>query len=154
MAIQLGNHVRDRVSGFEGFVTSRHDFLHGSVQFGVTGPTTERHPEGVTVCIDEATLEKTDKPGTEDTVKQADTPSVSFGDEVEDTVSGYRGVVNRLGVYLNGCVLVSIQARADKDMKVPDRCWVDHKQVKVIKPKKVDVPQKRTGGPSSIIARS
>lgn len=34
--IQLGQHVRDEVTGFEGIVTSRVEYLTGCTQYGVT----------------------------------------------------------------------------------------------------------------------
>lgn len=39
MTIKLGDHARDDISGFEGVVTSRHEYLNGCTRFGISPKT-------------------------------------------------------------------------------------------------------------------
>lgn len=41
MSIELGNKVRDLVTGFEGIAISRIEYLNGCVQIGVKGPAVD-----------------------------------------------------------------------------------------------------------------
>lgn len=57
---------------------------------------------------------------------------IRLGDEVQDKVTGAKGIVVALTVWLNGCIRASIQQKVEKDNKVPDTFCVDVAQLKVI----------------------
>ena len=72
---------------------------------------------------------------------------VNLGDEVIDLVTGFKGIAIGRSVFLNGCVRVGIQAKADKDGKVTDAIWFDEPQLKVTKRGAVKICPQDTGGP-------
>ena len=72
----------------------------------------------------------------------------NLGDEVKCKVTGFRGVVTSKTVYLNGCKQAGVQAPLGKDGKWGENYSIDESQLELIKAKKVDVEQKKVGGPS------
>ncbi len=54
--IELGDHVKDPVTGFEGTVTSRTQFLHGCQRCGVTAHTLGKEGKEILATFDEAQL--------------------------------------------------------------------------------------------------
>jgi hypothetical protein len=63
--------------------------------------------------------------------------AIRLGDEVQDKVSGAKGIVIALTVWLNGCVRASVQQKTRKDGAVPDAFCVDIAQLKMVTPGKV-----------------
>jgi hypothetical protein len=74
---------------------------------------------------------------------------INLGDEVEDTVSGFKGIAISRHIYLQGCDRIGIQPPMKKDGTLPDAISFDEPQLKVTKPKKVErkAAQKNPGGP-------
>ena len=74
---------------------------------------------------------------------------VNLGDEVRDTLSGFRGIAIARHIYLHGCERISIQPPVDKEGKLPETACFDEPQLEVIREKKQTrkVPKKKTGGP-------
>lgn len=72
------------------------------------------------------------------------------GVEVQDTISGFKGIVDCCALWLNGCRRYSVQPKIKKgDVKKPDSIWIDEETLIQISDgvnKKV-IPSK-TGGPS------
>ena len=74
-----------------------------------------------------------------------------LGKKVKDKITGLEGIAVSKCIFLNGCVQYAIQAKIDKDGKIPDEKWIDAQQLEVIEPvakKKVsdDMPKKYSGG--------
>lgn len=55
--IELGNKVKDTVSGLIGIATQKTEYLNGCVQYGVTAPIKKDNTDIVTYSIDEGQLE-------------------------------------------------------------------------------------------------
>lgn len=74
---------------------------------------------------------------------------VNLGDEVKDTVSGFRGIAVASHDYLQGCTRICIQPKVGKDGKLPDIRTFDEPALEVIKAKKVirKAQKKDPGGP-------
>ena len=72
---------------------------------------------------------------------------LKLGDEVRDTVTGFRGIAIAKTEYLHGCARIAVQPRVDKDGKVPDSCTFDEPQLELIEKQRVDDGEKQTGGP-------
>ena len=72
---------------------------------------------------------------------------VNLGDEVTDTVSGFKGIAVSRHSYLQGCDRISIQPSIDKNGKLMDSESFDEPQLKVLKTKKVKQGPRITGGP-------
>lgn len=73
--------------------------------------------------------------------------TVELGDEVEDLVSGMRGIVVARTEWLNGCLRATIQAPMGEDKKLPSAESFDHEQLNVITAKKVKAKVPETNGP-------
>jgi len=54
---KLGDKVRDKISGLEGIITSRIEFLNGCVQYGIQPPVTPDGTMQEVEYIDEEQLE-------------------------------------------------------------------------------------------------
>jgi hypothetical protein len=64
-----------------------------------------------------------------------------LGHQVEDRVTGYKGVVASISFDLYGCVQAVVNPGMDKDGKLQDQCWFDVSRLKVMSDKPVmDVP--------------
>jgi len=61
---------------------------------------------------------------------------INLGDEVIDTVSGFKGVAISSHHYLNGCTIITIQPKISKDGKLPEAQAFDEPQLKIISNKK------------------
>ena len=76
---------------------------------------------------------------------------VELGDQVEDVVSGFKGIVMARTEWLNGCARIVVQPKVGKDRKMPDNACFDEPQLKIIKrantPKPVRKQRASTGGP-------
>jgi hypothetical protein len=73
---------------------------------------------------------------------------VQLGDEVKDTVTGFKGTAVAITEWLHGCRRVLIQPVVDKDGKHVDSYQVDEPQVQVLTPKAVERGSNDTGGPA------
>lgn len=60
--IKVGDKVKDKVSGLEGTVVSRTEYLNGCIQFGVQPKLQKGKTDIVTWNIDEEQLESIGKP--------------------------------------------------------------------------------------------
>jgi hypothetical protein len=78
---------------------------------------------------------------------------VKLGDEVKDTVSGFKGTVVSIIEYLNGCVRAGVQGKCGKDGKLREAEWIDVSQLVLTKAKTPPKVLKRTGGPGPVPQR-
>jgi len=74
---------------------------------------------------------------------------VTLGDEVKDTITGFKGIAISRHSYLQGCDRISVQPPIDKEKKLPELQTFDEPQLEVVKPKKVKrkAPKDDPGGP-------
>ena len=73
----------------------------------------------------------------------------NFGDKVEDTISGYTGVIVTFLEYDRGCIQYAVQAKAPKVGKLPHPEYIDEGHLILIKSKKqleTPDPPRRRGG--------
>lgn len=74
---------------------------------------------------------------------------ITLGDEVQDKVSGFKGIAIASHLYLHGCTRISVQPKMDKKTgKLPDASSFDEPQLKILKKNKVKQGSHKTGGPS------
>lgn len=78
---------------------------------------------------------------------------ITLGSKVLDTVTGFTGIAESYIVHKNGCVRISIQARVDKDGKIPESSWFDIDDIElvgeiVITRQLLQVPDEREPGGS------
>ncbi len=73
---------------------------------------------------------------------------IHLRDEVEDTITGFKGTVIARSDWLNGCTQFAVKPRVNKAGEEMDAQWIDWQQLKVTKaftPKKK--PVRAVGGP-------
>lgn len=154
MKIQLGMTVKDKVTGFMGVAESKAEYLHGCDRWDVQPVMKEDGSVPESKMIDEPQL-KVINNGTLVMVPLPSPPvKAKLGIEVEDPISGIKGIVAGRAVYLNGCVRILIAPKHDGKL-VKDYClhWVDEPQIEIVKPGLFSKPRsaeqgtKKTGGP-------
>lgn len=151
--IKLGSKVRDVASGFTGYAIAYSVQLSGTRRYGI-----QPYVEGGAECkdafdVDDALLEVIDE-GISDraTAPNPDIP-IKCGHEVEDPVTGLKGTVTMMTLWINGCVICLVQPKG-KGEKVPEAVWVDWKRLKVkskgvAEDSKKPLKREKTGGPSA-----
>lgn len=70
----------------------------------------------------------------------------NLGDEVEDNITAFGGVVVARIEYLNGCIRYEVQPKKLKDGKAIETAFIDETQLKIIKKTLIPKEIKRTGG--------
>jgi hypothetical protein len=143
--VERGDEVVCRVTGFKGVTTGEETRLQGMVRYDVQPPVDKdgKIPEAYTIDVNN--LEVVTKAKVKSAPKlQTD---LNLGDEVEDKLTGFRGVVTVQGVSLNGCVRMVVQPKLDKDGKLPESKGFDVDRLKRIEKAKVPEGQRKTGGP-------
>ena len=79
--------------------------------------------------------------------------NIELGDEVEDKVTGFKGIAIARHTYLEGCDRISIQPKIKKDGTLVEPSSFDEPTVKIIrrsivKPAHIEEPRiRKTGGP-------
>ena len=73
---------------------------------------------------------------------------IILGQEVKDVITGLKGTAVARNCWLNGCVRIGIQAKVNKDGKVPDVEWADEKQVSVLNKGKIKQTRHNPAGPT------
>lgn len=109
--INLGQTVKDTVSGFTGIVHSRTEFLTGNVQLSLQPPVKDGTlPDLQVFDIHQLTAvpKKTDLP-----FIPAPFTGVVLGEEYRDIVTGFAGVAVRRVTFLNGCVYYVLMGSFD-----------------------------------------
>lgn len=72
---------------------------------------------------------------------------VKLGDEVIDTITGFKGIAVGNTTWIHGCSRITIQPKGlDKDGKIFEPQTFDEPQLKIIKKKKVKEGNHTTGG--------
>lgn len=72
---------------------------------------------------------------------------VNLGDEVQDTVTGFKGIIVAKTDFIHGCTRVSVQPKVGKDGKIPEAQAFDAPALKVLKAAVVKRSHNNTGGP-------
>lgn len=150
--IERGDEVECVNTGFKGIVTGEGFNLQGIKRFDVQSPVTKKGKMGDSYTIDETSLKVIEK--NKVPAKPPVKYDVGLGDEVEDTVSGFKGVITGLTVCQNGCSLVSVQPKVNEKGELPDYKVFDLGRLKAIQKKKVAEGQRKTGGPMEKTQRS
>jgi hypothetical protein len=111
--IQLGNTVKDPISGFVGIAITRSDMMNGNVQYGLQPPGA---PDKLSDAnyIDHHLLEVIDEGYAGKLPPVASTMGIEFGDEVCEDQSGLTGIVIEQITFMNGCIYFLVQPPLNK----------------------------------------
>ncbi len=74
------------------------------------------------------------------------------GQRVEDSLTGFNGIIDGAAIWINGCVRYSVIPKIKKGENTrPEGWWIDEAQLNLLDDgitKEAEKRQKRTGGPS------
>lgn len=157
--ITIGCVATDITSGFEGTVTAKNELFNGNVQYSIQPKAikgAEKLPEAYS--IDEVSLKFKNKGVSENAVKAQHT-DIKLGDEVEDIISGHKGVATTKTTFLNGCVYFEVVTKSNEAKKFDSSTmFLSCTRLKKTTAKKVEpiVPkgEEPTGGPSTRARRA
>lgn len=148
--ISLGNVVKDLASGFTGMAISRNELFNGNVQFGIQPELVAGAPSTLpdALCIDHQLLDVV----YDGMANRATVPNpalFNIGDEVEDEVTGHRGIATSKTIFLNGCTYFLVVSKREKKVESQEM-FLDQSRLKLVMAAKVAVGgQLGTGGPVS-----
>lgn len=162
--IQLGQKVKDLVTGVEGIACVISDHWHGSVRIEIQPPKKKDGSVPDIHCCDAAQIKvMVTKPIID--VPQHPPAKFEYGQKVKDPISGYVGTVNGRALFLNGCVRVGVQAHKDDYIKgaakLDGGTWLPEEVLEpagwTIKQKETKAKEattrKRPGGPADRVTR-
>ncbi len=72
---------------------------------------------------------------------------IPMGVEVEDKITGFKGIVTGFCTYISGCNQVLVQPRLDKDEKFVEGRWLDEQRLTVISARNMRVTLDNTETP-------
>ena len=67
---------------------------------------------------------------------------VYLGDEVKDSISGFKGLATGRIEYLTGCVQILVAAKNQKVGEKPTECWLDEQRLVVTNAGAYGLPKK------------
>lgn len=66
---------------------------------------------------------------------------IELGQMVEDVVTGFKGRVTGMTIWMSGCDQAIVQPLLDKSGKKPDTEWFDVNRLKILKDKRLIISQ-------------
>lgn len=119
--IAIGCVAVDLASGFEGTVITKNELFNGNIQYALQPKApkgSDKLPESYAF---DAVLLKYKGKGVSDKATPAQATDIQVGDEVEDIVSGIKGIATTKTTFLNGCVYFEVTTPEDKAKKVESK---------------------------------
>jgi hypothetical protein len=156
--IKLGCIAVEQASGVEGTVISMMETFNGNVQYAIQPKTGKDNKMPEAWNFDRA-LVKYKAKGISDQATPAQATDVQVGDEVEDIISGHKGIAASKTTFINGCVYFDVQSKGNPAKKIEATAMfisctrlkkTSKATLKPIMPK----GEKPTGGPSSRAMRA
>lgn len=129
--LTIGCTGRDITSGIEGIITSRTTFLTGNVQFSIQVKSKKDGAYIDPMSFDIHQVDFVDAGVSARAIACPTETGITLGEEVEDLVSGFKGIAMRKCEFMNGCVYYSVQAKKDKD-NTSKEDFIEYRRLKVI----------------------
>lgn len=130
--IKLGDRVRDRITGKIGTATERHFHLNGCVYIAVDSPD-----GGESIADNVQRFELLQRrPDFHRADETMDNAHVKLGDEVKDTMSGFKGHAVAWAVTLFGSHRVGIDPGVKKDGTLGELTFFDECRIELVASKK------------------
>lgn len=146
----LGDKVKDIITGFTGITVSHLHYLYNQDRWGVVSQDLKDGKPMEPYYLDETSLELIDEK-TNLIIPNFPELTIQLGDYARDRLSDFQGTVSGLGYWLNGCIRVGIQPKDLTKEGIPvDEIWFPMSQMKVIRKATVESqpqPKKKPGGP-------
>lgn len=152
--INIGDKAKCTVTGIEGIVVARHDYLYGVPRVAIqpSGSFEGKAHESIHMDILQAELVQAGAVSRKGTV--ADKEGIALGSKAKCKVTGFEGICVGKGEWLYACtkVLLQPQELLPKTGHPVEGIWFDQPGVNVLKaPKKElvqDEKKRTTGGPN------
>lgn len=147
MNIELGDKVRDRVTGFEGIVVATSKWAHNADSVGIQKQEIFNGKVDECLWIDVTPrLELIEKGFLSDIVVPAEKHDFNLLDEAQDTITPFKGKIVCFTTWSSGCVRACLCSdKLDKDSKSVEM-WLPVSQIVKTKTAEQEVSNKR-GGP-------
>lgn len=131
--VELGDMVKDKITGFEGLALEKSEYLNGCVQFEVQPKIDKEGKIPEPSHIDEQQLEVIEIADTNLVFIPRDSdPAIALGEEVKDTLLGFKGVAISRSTSISGYVQYDVQPKKDKEGKLPDSAYVSARHLEII----------------------
>lgn len=79
---------------------------------------------------------------------------INLGDEVVDTITGFKGIAIGRTTWITGCDRISVQPKGvNKEGKLFETQSFDEPMLEVVKAKKIKEGTHKTGGPRSTVTK-
>lgn len=142
---QLGAVYTDKVTGFTGTAVNRVHYMVRSSQLGLLPRSKEPNKLEEAEFFDFQRLTLAEETTVVITAGVDTKPfKFSFGDEVQDPMTGVKGTVIAVCEHLDGCITFGVVGKADKDGKPPSTNYISEHSLKLVKAAK-PVEPRRTG---------
>jgi hypothetical protein len=109
----LGRIATDTVNGLKGVVIAKAEFLYSPMRIEVMPTKLDKGKSMKGVWLDEART----KIGAVKIKVKSPTPTVKLGEEVVDSLTGFKGVATGRYTFLNGCMQIEVSPKELKDGK-------------------------------------
>ncbi len=158
--ITIGCVVTDLATGFEGVVTSSNEMFNGNIQYAVQPKATkgsEKLPDSF--AFDAIGLRFKDK-GISDSAVAPQFTDIRVGDEVEDIITGHKGIAVTKATFLNGCIYFDVVKKANEAEKIESTSmFLSASRLKKtlaepVKPVTAVKGERPTGGPTTRALRA
>jgi hypothetical protein len=116
--IKLGVEARDVATGFTGIVTQRIDQLNGNVQYALQPKSEDPSVMKDPIAVDHHMLEYVSEGVVDRVTEVTHKTDIKVGEELEDILTGARGIATDLMTYMNGCqsfTMVTKISKTDED---------------------------------------
>ena len=146
--IEIGDKVRDIITGYEGIVLAKTSWLYNSDRIAIQrqGLVGDKIEEAIWIDVSPR-IQILEKGVFKNIVVNPEIHDFNELDEVEDTITGIRGIITGFTAWYSGCVRAVVTTRnLDKDNN-PVELHVSTKQLKLRTKSDKVLEAKNTGGP-------
>jgi hypothetical protein len=156
--IKLGCIAVEQSSGVEGTVVSKLEAFNGNVQYAIQ-PKTGKDNKLPDAWNFDAALVKFKAKGISDQATAPQATDIKVGDEVEDIISGHKGVAASKTTFINGCIYFNVESKGNPTKKIDASvmflsCTRLKKTSKATLKPLVPKGEKPTGGPNTRAQRA
>ena len=149
--IEIGDEVKDELTGKSGTVSSRTEFLYGCPRLAIhhgfdrDGKPLESlwidEPQGI--LLTKQVVSRKSSIGSN---------GISLGDRIKCRITGLEGICYGVSDFMYGCTRVGLAPSSlDRDGKPKEIFWADAPQFEIVKTSELKSERKNTGGPMSSV---
>ncbi len=152
--IELGDEVKDIVTGFRGIITAKYIYLNGCIRFSIQPEVDKDGKLPTYETFDEPLLKILEKNKIKYSYIKNHISKIKLGDEIKDKVTGFKGIAVIKLIYLTSSDRFAIQPKIDKDQKFIDSLTFDEDQLEKLEGKYIFEDYKEPGGPEKYMPKS